>query len=84
MVSEMWGPRAHPERCDEGPKDEHKTLLDELREERAHDPELNRRVEAELLLFNKPHKSIEESLGTMFGICMLALIVAGVVLWWVR
>jgi len=49
----MWGPRAHPERCDEGPNE-------------------------------KPRKSIEESLGTMFGIFMLALIVAGAVLWWVR
>ena len=52
-MREMWGPRAHPERCDEGPNE-------------------------------KPRKSIEESLGTMFGICMLALIVAGAVLWWVR
>ena len=52
-MSEMWGPRAHPERCDEGPNE-------------------------------KPRKSIEESLGTMFGIFMLALIVAGAVLWWVR
>ena len=32
----------------------------------------------------KPRKSIEESLGTMFGILMLALILGGAVLWWVR
>ena len=51
-MSELWGPRAHPERCDDEP--------------------------------TKPRKSIEESLGTMFGIFMLALIVAGAVLWWVR
>jgi len=82
-MSETLGPRAHPERCDEWPK-EHKTLLDELQEERARDPAFNQRVEAELLLLNKPRKSIEESLGTMLGILMLTLIVAGVVLWWVR
>ena len=31
-----------------------------------------------------PRRSIEESLGTMFGILMLALILGGAVLWWVR
>jgi len=30
-----------------------------------------------------PNKSLEESLGTGLGILMLALILAGAVLWWV-
>ena len=52
-MSETWGPRGRPERCD------------------PVNPE-------------RPRKSIEDALGTMFGIFILALIIAGAVLWWVR
>ena len=51
-MSDTWGPRAHPEKCDEFP--------------------------------HRPRKSIEESLGTMVGILILALILGGAILWWVQ
>ena len=54
-MSDVWGPRAHPERCDEFPP----PTRGECR------------------------KSIEESLGTALGALMLALILAGAILWWV-
>ena len=47
-MSEAFGPRAHPERCE-----------------------------------RPPRRSYEESLGTAFGVLMLALILAGAILWWV-
>ena len=61
-MSDAWGPRAHPERCDE----EMRCSEEAYREE------------------HPMKKSVEESLGTALGVLVLALILAGVVVWWVR